>query len=499
MAFSDIIEEEALKVKDEKQKRTTITDVEDQGEVSLFDAIDRNDRLKSAYEYLTSGGLVDTSSVSSFKASFAKADSLAYNASIIAQSKELYGEDLSHYLGYEIRWADEETGEFHFPRLVSPEEMYGKEFRNAPPEDKNFLIRERKKRILNNYYGDVMAEGASSIAGTVFGFIADPTSLIPLGATYKQAIGLGAGIGGTDAVLYDMAQKGEIEPEDVLLGAGLGAAVSPLILYGGRSFTGWLRGKADNGAAIPEEEIVDKIVGASAESSVMQIMGDLNSGHQRVFHKEFKGIWSPFNILNQPSKFLRANGFVSVENAQRILGANMGRSLVEDITEVNTKLLKKQASTKKLSKGEINTLNKNKKTLRELGINPEKHPSGITIDEIERAAQRFSNEINFINTPDQMPIALQSPYVKPFLQFKSFIIKHTAFFNRNILRPLKEDGNMRPAIAYFLTIGGPLGMGVDEIRRFIMADDKDYTMLQRAYRVISLSSAIFSSFNRLLL
>lgn len=224
-----------------------------------------------------------------------------------------------------------------------------------------------------------------------------------------------------------------------------------------------------------------KRVGATAESSIMQIMGDMNSGHQRIIHGEAKGIWAPLNILNQPSNFLRANGFVTVENVQRVLGANMGRSLVEDIAEQNTKILKKMDAGQRIGGGDKKRLDRNKRTLEELGINPEKHPSDITIEEIERAAQRFSNEINFINTPDQMPIALQSPLIKPFMQFKSFVLKHGAFIHQNVIRPLREDHDPRPLFMY-LGVGTPIGMTVDEARKLILGDDKDYHILERMLR-----------------
>lgn len=225
-----------------------------------------------------------------------------------------------------------------------------------------------------------------------------------------------------------------------------------------------------------------KRTGAVAESTIMQTMGELSSANHSIFMKEFQGVFSPLNIVNQPTKFLKTIMMTDVDNLQRVFAANMGKALVEDIIETNSGLQAKRIA-RGLSAAEEKIIKKGNDTLLELGINPQGDLSKIAIHDLERAAQRFSNEVNFISSPDQMPIALQNPYLRPFLQFKSFVIKHTAFVNKNVVEPAKK-GNFGPALTYLAT-GLPAGYAVDEIRRFLLGDDKDYTLLQRIIRALT--------------
>lgn len=224
--------------------------------------------------------------------------------------------------------------------------------------------------------------------------------------------------------------------------------------------------------------------GAAAESTMLQVMGDITAHDHSIFHGTAKGIFKPLNYINQPAKFLKSVGYVGVEKVQRIYGANLGRALIEQIRDDNIRLIQKKAM-RGLNKKEEAKLAKNKRTFSELGINPEVDPTQISVSDLSRASQRFSNEINFAGSPDQMPIYLQRPMVKPFFQFKSFIVKHSAFVIKNTLKPIKDNptslDSYRPLAAY-LTVGTATGMGLDEFRRFVSADDKEMTMTKRVLR-----------------
>lgn len=224
--------------------------------------------------------------------------------------------------------------------------------------------------------------------------------------------------------------------------------------------------------------------GAAAESTMLQVMGELTAHNHSIFHGVAKGVFKPLNYLNQPSKFLKSVGYTSVESVQRMYGANLGRAMIEEIRDQNINLLRLK-KTRGLSKSQERKLAKNKNTLAEFGINPEVDPAQIGVSDLARAAQRFSNEINFAGSPDQLPIKFQSPYVKPFFQFKSFVVKQSAFLNKYALGPIRKNhkslDSYRPLAAY-LGIGTTVGMGLDEFRRWVLADDKDLNKTERVLR-----------------
>ena len=77
-------------------------------------------------------------------------------------------------------------------------------------------------------------EGAAFAIGQIGGYIADPTTLIPMGQTYKAAALSGSAIGATDMTLFNLAQNGTIEPTQIIAGGVFGMA-------GGAALTGLSR------------------------------------------------------------------------------------------------------------------------------------------------------------------------------------------------------------------------------------------------------------------
>lgn len=81
---------------------------------------------------------------------------------------------------------------------------------------------------------DADREGAAHTVGMIGGFIADPTTLIPLGQTYKLASFSTGAIASSDMFLYDMAQRGVIEPGRIATAGVFGAIGGPFMLWAGR-------------------------------------------------------------------------------------------------------------------------------------------------------------------------------------------------------------------------------------------------------------------------
>lgn len=223
--------------------------------------------------------------------------------------------------------------------------------------------------------------------------------------------------------------------------------------------------------------------GAAAETSMVQILGDVTAQDHAISRRLGRSKIPGINYLNYPSKFLRMVGYMGLEKINRIYGAAMGKALLEDIVAVNTRLLERER-THGLSKLQKYQLKKNKNTLIYLGINPEIDPQRISVNELLRGAQKFSNEINFTGAPDQLPVALQGPYTKLFFQFKSYVVKQSNFLIKNIVNPIRREplnpDSYRPV--YALLAGYGMGYAVDSVRRMIMGDDREITELEKMVR-----------------
>ena len=156
--------------------------------------------------------------------------------------------------------------------------------------------------------------------------------------------------------------------------------------------------------------------------------------------------------------FLKYTGFLGVEKLQRNLGSNLGRAYAEDLVAKHT--LAMAALARKQTKRNEYAVDKLEKQMEELGL-----PVGVKPSDTDflRAGLRFSNEVNFRNTADKMPLAWQSPYAKLFTKFKSFAFHQAAFVKDNVIKPMAR-GNVMPFLAY-AGIGGTVGMNIDEIRR----------------------------------
>lgn len=118
-------------------------------------------------------------------------------------------------------------------KYYSPEEIYGAGFTEADWNDRMQMIaRARERQVLEDYgpYFEPQ-EGAAQTIGEIAGVLADPTTLIPVGAGIKGAAAVGAGLGAGYSALEDIAQTGEVDLEKAAItGAigGTGAAVLPI-------------------------------------------------------------------------------------------------------------------------------------------------------------------------------------------------------------------------------------------------------------------------------
>lgn len=117
----------------------------------------------------------------------------------------------------------------------SPDELYGEGFSEASPEQRREMIVARKERQLQHDYGqffDPNENSGARLAGNITAMLADPTTLIPLGAKAKVAAITGGTLGGTATAAKQYATTGELDPEGIAIGTALGAVIPPVINKG---------------------------------------------------------------------------------------------------------------------------------------------------------------------------------------------------------------------------------------------------------------------------
>lgn len=201
-------------------------------------------------------------------------------------------------------------------------------------------------------------------------------------------------------------------------------------------------------------EFADR-VGAALETTLMEIAGESSK------------------VGRFGEGVLRYTGFIAAEKMQRRLGANIGRAYAEELAEkfvqIQQGAIKGRRSAKILAQ------------MKELGLPTTR---SITTTDIERAGLRFSNDINFRNTPDMLPLAWQTPYGRLFTKFKSFAFHQSRFVKNNVIKPLLR-GNPWPLIWYASGASG-IGMGVDELRRLVKGDDRELSDTERYLRGITM-------------
>ena len=211
--------------------------------------------------------------------------------------------------------------------------------------------------------------------------------------------------------------------------------------------------------------------GAAAETTVMQVLGEYNEARS-LFGRQMTGGLFWLEPINNPTKFLEATQYVRVEKWNRTYAANMGKLYAEDLLRAKARI---EAGTLKGKKAE-----RVLRQMEEIGLPTNVPHTHVPEEAMLRAGLRFSDEVNFRNSPDKIPLGWNSPHAKIFTKFKSFAFNHGKFVRDNILKPAYR-GNPLP-LAVYLNVGAPIGMGVDELRRMLRGDDSELTSTERYLR-----------------
>ena len=152
---------------------------------------------------------------------------------------------------------------------ITPTERYGEEFIAASPEQRRDMIAQRRLADLTEEYSIEFqpGEGAADVLGSFAGAVADPTSLIPVGAALKTAIPALATMGGGYSVLEDVAKNKEVDPVKAATYAGV-SAVGGAALMGATKGVSAVASKMSDKAAKGLTEKAQKIIDAPAPEGV---------------------------------------------------------------------------------------------------------------------------------------------------------------------------------------------------------------------------------------
>lgn len=164
--------------------------------------------------------------------SFQKAKNLTESAGQLMETKIPLGR---------IQITDPETGELSI-KYVPPSQDLKDAVAAGDDEAAVAILNGEREARLQAMYPDlytpegVQKKNTENLAGTMLGFMADPTSLIPFAAGWKGMAASGAAFGGIDAGLFSMAKDGELDFGDVALGMAAGAALPLAFKTVGKGF-----------------------------------------------------------------------------------------------------------------------------------------------------------------------------------------------------------------------------------------------------------------------
>ena len=177
-----------------------------------------------------------------------------------------------------------------------------------------------------------------------------------------------------------------------------------------------------------------------------------NMPHARLFENEFKG---PLKYLNEPTKFLRAVGFLGVEEMNRRAAAIMAHGHIADLHAQLLKLTKKGKRTSKRA-GSI------EREMKKLGVhNP--HKPELSARDYAVSGHMFNKQVNFSGESFNLPTTWQGPYGKLFTKFKSFMFYQARFLKREVTDELFIHKNPKPLLAYLAT-AGIAGNAAEQVR-----------------------------------
>jgi len=155
-------------------------------------------------------------------------------------------------------------GNFDFGSMdyTSPEELYGPEFMNMSFDERRAFLQQQRQQQFEKEYADVLAAGeedsAGAMIGSLGGALASPTTLIPVGQSYKAVAAISAALGTEYNVLSQYAEKGTVDPLETGAVAGASAILGPTTKYVGNKINN-LFFKKENADFVAQADATAKI------------------------------------------------------------------------------------------------------------------------------------------------------------------------------------------------------------------------------------------------
>jgi hypothetical protein len=248
--------------------------------------------------------------------------------------------------------------------------------------------------------------------------------------------------------------------------------------------------------------------GAIAGAAVLQAIGEgARVGHSILpieFHK-LTGMAGAFNfleILNNPTKFLHLVGFLPLEYWNRKIAALSGRSYAES-------LLMRQRDIQEGRITDAADIKRIHGSLQEIYIDPRLPWDAIPEGMLLRSAHQFADLINHRNAPTTLPLILQSPHFKFATRFKTFLYHQSTFLKENVFKPAlpflpryrdtgQTGGVQLQALLTYFAVGSGLGIGSEMFRRFLLADDTEFTMTEQWFNGMSRVASLGLAYEALL-
>lgn len=109
-----------------------------------------------------------------------------------------------------------------------------------------------------NIFGTRYEDDLPTQTGSLAKFMADPTTVLPIGSTFKLGAAVGGAVAAYDNYWHQMYQKGAVNTNELALISGLGVIGGGIVAWGGRRISDWLVGKQRKGEAVSPEELAEK-------------------------------------------------------------------------------------------------------------------------------------------------------------------------------------------------------------------------------------------------
>ena len=205
---------------------------------------------------------------------------------------------------------------------VSPKEMYGEDFMDLTVDQRRERIQQVRQQELAQEYPELtrLAEsgqstGGAGFVGTVLGVLADPTTALPVGQTYKAMAAIGAVISGGYEALRSLVEEGEVDLKSTAEYTVGGAVITPAVMKLGRTVAPIIAEKLSPAANKLKAKLNQKRT-AKKSASAEETMDSINS---KMMEVRAEGMVDDEGLLLAASKRL---GLTADEVENAVINSN---------------------------------------------------------------------------------------------------------------------------------------------------------------------------------